>query len=221
MTRLNCLRFGGFFAGDFSGFAPITFGGFFCCLFFNIFRLSLWYQMGSISGRGREGGRWRIGYERKYVKINLWWCILFVYLWYIFWIPTYTFPPYFSHGTQHWEFFCWLSLIHARHTFVNFVPSTYWMCDNDKDAQLPMQLRKWTNIPPPFSSKTAMTTCCLGIYEDLFINVYITGDHQQVASFSFYGEWKSAYYRGIQENAESIEVNIILTIFLNTQRKEN
>ena len=42
MTRLNCLRFGGFFAGDFYGFTPHTFGGFFCRLFFHIFRLFLW-----------------------------------------------------------------------------------------------------------------------------------------------------------------------------------
>jgi predicted metalloprotease len=32
------------------------------------------------------------------------------------------------------------------------------------------------------------------------------GDHQKVASFSFYGELKSIYYEGIEENAKSLEV---------------
>ena len=37
---------------------------------------------------------------------------------------------------------------------------------------------------------------------------YNAGKGQKVVSFSFYGEMKSMYYEGIQENAESLEVKL-------------
>ena len=38
---------------------------------------------------------------------------------------------------------------------------------------------------------------------------YNAGKGQKVVSFSFYGEMKSMYYEGIQENAESLEVKLL------------
>jgi hypothetical protein len=35
----------------------------------------------------------------------------------------------------------------------------------------------------------------------------ISGQHQKVVSFSFYGELKSTYYEGITGNLESLEVS--------------
>ena len=78
MTRLNCFRFGGFFAGDFCGFSAPTFGAFFCRLFFHIFWLFSLILNGFNIRQERIMANWNLGLVYKsvlYVLTQLNWVL--------------------------------------------------------------------------------------------------------------------------------------------------
>ena len=91
MTRLNCFRFGGFFAGDFCGFSAPTFGAFFCRLFFHIFWLFSLILNGFNIRQERIRANWNLGLVYKsvlYVLTQLNWVLdywkSFTVMWEVF-----------------------------------------------------------------------------------------------------------------------------------------